>query len=169
MKSYLWVAGLACLLFFGVSCRPAQRSTESVGGMARQTQDVAAIKQLAEDWHAGWLASDAGALLALYADDPVLMPQNQPAVIGREAIRSLYQSVFEEFTVEGGGELLEVEVAGDWGYFWSTYTLTATPKAGGEPIEDNGKSVFIVRRQPDGSWKIARLIANSDQPPASSQ
>lgn len=26
--------------------------------------------------------------------------------------------------------------------------------------------LFIVRRQPDGSWKIARLIANSDLPPA---
>jgi len=155
------------VLLLGVSCRPAQPSTESVTDMARQTEDIAAIKQLAEDWHAGWLASDAAALVALYADDPVLMPQNQPAVIGRDAIRSLYQSVFEDFTVTGGGELLEVEVAGDRGYFWSAYTLTATPRAGGESIADIGKSVFIVRRQPDSSWKIARLIANSDQPPAS--
>lgn len=36
------------------------------------------------------------------------------------------------------------------------------PKAGGEPIEDKGKSAFIVRRQYDGTWKIARLIANGD-------
>ena len=42
--------------------------------------------------------------------------------------------------------------------------MTATPKADGEPIEDDGKAVFIVRRQIDGSWRIARLIANSDQP-----
>ncbi|NIO00774.1 MAG: SgcJ/EcaC family oxidoreductase [Candidatus Latescibacteria bacterium] len=81
--------------------------------MAGQTEDTDAIRQLAEEWHAGWLAGDAGALLALYTDDPVLMPQNQPAVIGREAIRSPYQSVFDEFAVNGGGELLEVEVAGD--------------------------------------------------------
>lgn len=47
--------------------------------------------------------------------------------------------------------------------------MTAMPRAGGEPIEDERKSVFIVKRQPDGSWKIARLIANSDQPPASSE
>ena len=77
--------------------------------MAKKTEDIAAIKQLAKDWHAGWLACDAKALLALYAEDPVLMPQNQPSVIGKEAIRPLYESVFEEFAVTGGSELFEVE------------------------------------------------------------
>jgi uncharacterized protein (TIGR02246 family) len=128
-----------------------------------QTEDTAAIKQLAEDWHAGWIAGDAEALLDLYDDDPVLMPQNQPPVIGKNAIRPLYQAVLEEFNVAGGGDMLEVEACGEWGYFWSSYTLTATPKAGGDQLEDSGNSIFIVRRQPDGSWKISRLIANSDQ------
>jgi len=134
--------------------------------MARQSEDRDAIKQLTEDWSAGWRAGDVEALLSLYADEPVLMPQNQPAVVGKEAIRSLYQSVFEEFTVNGEDRLMEVEVSGDWGYVWIAYTLTATPKAGGEPTEDQGKSVFIVRRQHDDSWKIARLIDNSDRPQA---
>ena len=26
--------------------------------MAEQSEDIAAIKQLAEDWHAGWIAGD---------------------------------------------------------------------------------------------------------------
>ena len=46
--------------------------------MAEQSEDIAAIKQLAEDWHAGWIAGDYESLPSLYADDPVLMPQNQP-------------------------------------------------------------------------------------------
>lgn len=29
--------------------------------------------------------------------------------------------------------------------------------------------MIIVRRQDDGSWKIARLITHGDQPPASSE
>lgn len=137
--------------------------------MIKQTEDIAAIKQLVEDWRTGWLAGDSEALLALYTDDPVLMPQSQPLLMGKEAIGSLYQALFEEYTIEGGGELLEVEVAGDWGYFWSTYTVTAIPKAGGDSVTDNGKSIFIVRRQPDNSWKIARLISNSDQSPTVNQ
>lgn len=135
--------------------------------MGRQEKDIDAIKRLFEDWNAGWVAGDTAALLSLYADDPALMPQNQPAMVGKAAIRLLYQSVFDEFNVKGEGRLMEIEISGDWGYFWSAYRLTATPKAGGEPIEDEGKSIFIVRRQNDNSWKIARLMDNSDREQAS--
>ncbi len=131
--------------------------------MTRQSEEVVAIKKLAKDWSTGWNSSDTEALLSLYTDDPILMPQGQPVVIGKNAIRSVYQSFFNEFTVKGKGKVVEVVVSGDLGYFWSSYTLTATPKAGGEQIKDEGKSVFIVRRQDNNSWKITRLIDNSDR------
>jgi len=66
--------------------------------MTRHSEDVIAITKLAKDWSAGWDSSDTEALLSLYTDDPILMPQGQPAVIGKRAIRSLYQSFFETFT-----------------------------------------------------------------------
>ena len=131
--------------------------------MTRQSEDIAAIEKLAKDWGAGWDRSDTDALLSLYASDPVLMPQGQPAVTGKTAIRALYQSLFKDYTVKGEGKVVEVEASGDLGYFWNSYTLTVTPKAGGEQIKAKGKSVFIVRRQNDNSWKVARLIDNSDQ------
>jgi uncharacterized protein (TIGR02246 family) len=133
--------------------------------MSNRNEDIRAIKQLAADWRSGWLTGDTGSLLSLYGDAPVLMPQDQPAVIGKDAIRSLYQSVLKEYDFQSEDTLKEVEVSGDWGYFWSTYTLTATPKAGGKPIKSAGKSVFIVKREPGGAWKIARLIDNSDGAP----
>ena len=127
-----------------------------------RNDDIRAIKQLAADWRSGWLAGDAEALLSLYAEEPVLMPQGQPAIFGKDAIRSLYQAVLKEVVIKSRGTLMEVEASGDWGYFWSTYTLTATPKAGGKAISSRGKSVFIVKRESRGAWKIARLIDNSD-------
>lgn len=133
--------------------------------MTKQSEDIDAIKQLAEDWRAGWLAGDADALLALYADDPVLMPWGQPTVFGKDAIRRLYRSVFKEFTFESENRLMDVEASGDLGYFWCTYKMTATPKAWGEPLEEEGKAVFIVKREHGGAWKIARLIDNSDRVP----
>jgi uncharacterized protein (TIGR02246 family) len=134
--------------------------------VSRRSDDIRAIKQLAADWRSGWLAGDADALLSLYADDPVLMPQGQPAIVGKEAIRSLYQAVLKEVVIKSKGALMEVEASGDWGFFWSTYTLTAAPKAGGKLIRSKGKSVFIVKRDHRGAWKIARLIDNSDGAPA---
>jgi len=133
--------------------------------MTRQDKDIDAIKKLAADWRTGWLTGDTELLLSLYVDDPVVMPQDQPPVMGKDAIRSIYQAVLKEYAFSSEGKLMEVEASGDWGYFWSTYTLTATPKAGGEPIKSTGKSVFIVKRQPGGAWKIARLMDNSDGAP----
>ncbi len=129
-----------------------------------QRADIRAIKQLAADWRSGWLAGDADALLALYADRPVLMAHGQPAIVGKAAIRPLYRALLKEVTIQSKGKLMEVQAAGDWGFFWSTYSLTATPKAGGKPIRSRGKSLFIVKRDRRGAWKIARLIDNSDDP-----
>jgi uncharacterized protein (TIGR02246 family) len=136
--------------------------------MSRQSEDMAAIRRLAEEWSAGWDRGDTEALLSLYTDDPVLMPQGQPAVFGKDAIRSLYRSLFEACSIKGDGKFVEAEVSGDLGYFWTRYTLTATPRAGGDPVRGEGKSLFIVRRQADNSWKIARLIDNSDREGAAS-
>ena len=133
--------------------------------MTTHDEDINAIKQLAADWRSGWLAGNPDLLLSLYADQPVVLPQDQPAVIGKDAIRSLYESILKEYAFKSDGKLIEVEASGDWGYFWSTYTLTATPKAGGKPITSAGKTIFIVKRQPAGAWKIARLIDNSDGSP----
>ncbi len=133
--------------------------------MNRRKQDIRAIKQLAADWSSGWLKGDADFLVSLYGNKPVVLPQDQPVVIGKKAIRSIYRSVLKDYSFASKGTLVEVEAAGDWGYLWSTYRLTATPKAGGKPIESKGKSVMIVRRQPGGAWKIVRLIDNSDGPP----
>ena len=67
-------------------------------------------------------------------------------------------------------ELLNTQrKTGGQGHFWSTWTATGTPKDGGEPIKDRGNSGYIVRRQDDGSWEIARLTTHGDQPPASSK
>lgn len=38
-----------------------------------------------------------------------------------------------------------------------------TAKAGGDPIPIDIKQLVIYHRQIDGSWRIARLINNSNQ------
>jgi uncharacterized protein (TIGR02246 family) len=126
------------------------------------TDDLDALRQVATEWRSAWLAGDTDAIMALYADEAVLMPQDQPPVVGREAIRSLYDAVLPRFDFRSHTTVMEVDAAGDLGYIWSSYALTATPKAGGRPVKSAGKSVFIVRRQAGGAWKITRLIDNSD-------
>ena len=145
-----------------VSCAE-QNGTSRDSTMTKESEAIEAIRQLAADWRAGWLAGDVDLLLSLYADDPVVMPQDQPVVVGKDAIRRLYEALFNDFDFKGEGTVKEVVVSGDLGYFLSAYTLTATPKAGGEPINAIGKSILIVKRGSGGAWKITRLMDNSDR------
>jgi uncharacterized protein (TIGR02246 family) len=167
MKSHLKTLPLIVVLML-VGCTRQTNLPEGTT-MSKQPEDIAAIKQLAEDWRAGWLSGDPETLLALLSDEPVLIMSSQDSIIGKEAIRTLHQYVFENYTFTSDVEQMEVEVDGDLGYIWSKYTNTETPKAGGETIEDHGQAVSIVRRQHDGSWKFARLIINRSQPSTDSQ
>ncbi len=106
---------------------------------------------------------DVDALGALYGRRPVLMPQGKSAVFGKVAIRKLYHAVLADVRITSTGKLREVVTAGDRGFFWTSYSLRAASKAGGQITESRGKSVFIFTRQRDGLWKIARLIDNSDE------
>jgi len=123
---------------------------------------MAAIRKLAMDWSAGWDSGNVDALLSLFAEEPVLMPLDLPIVIGKSAIRSLYRSLFKEYIIRGKGKVVEADASGNLRYIWNSYSLTTTPKTNGVPTTSKGKSLFIVRRQSDSSWKIARLIDNSD-------
>jgi uncharacterized protein (TIGR02246 family) len=114
---------------------------------------------------AAFNAGDAAALVDLFTEDAILMPANEPALVGKEAIQSWFQTIFDQFTFKWTASTEEVEVAGDWAFERSTSTFTVTPKAGGEPIfEDNTKDLNILKRQPDGAWKTYRSISNSNNP-----
>jgi ketosteroid isomerase-like protein len=139
-------------------------------------EDLAAVKQLGEDFAAAWHPFDPEALLALYTDDAAVMLSNEPPIMGKEQLRALYQSVAEYYAQMRSGEQEqgeqeqvelqqdeqeqpEVEVGGDLGYIRTAWTATSTPKAGDEPIKEHCHQVCIVRRQQDGSWKVSRLIS----------
>ena len=135
---------------------------------AKRAEDEEAIRRLVgPEWAAAWAAGDAGAVADSYAEDAVLLPQNQPPIVGKTAIRSGYETFLQEFRIEGNSEVLELEVGGDWAFMRGTYTTRVTPKKGGPPIEeDRGNWLWIVKRQPDGSWKIFRAIGASGPAPS---
>ena len=166
---YLFIlSGLVCLSFMLLpACAPqAEQQVEPVVDEATSTEaDVEAIKRVNVDLINAFNAGDASAAVALVMDDAVDLPPNRPAVIGREAIRSFLQSDVDTFTMNFADEIVEVEVAGDLAVVWTNYTVTLTSKDDGEQIENNGKWLKVLKRQPDGSWKFSRNIWNSDNPP----
>ena len=160
MKPYATLISLALVV---AACGPA--GAQPVAEAPTQAEDVAAIKELGQKARAAFNTGDAAAFADLLTDDAILMPSNEPALVGKEAIQSWLQTIFDQATVKLIAEVLEVEVAGNWAFERGTGTSTATLKASGDPVfEDNSKYLTITKRQPDGSWRIYRNISNSDRP-----
>ena len=124
--------------------------------------DVEAVKRVREQAVAAINAGDVDALAALATDDIVWMPQDKPTSIGKEAFRLYWVVLLEQFVFDRTLSHDEVIVAGDWAIHRSTLEGTLTPKSGGESMSQSSKAIDILRRQPDGSWKHARIIFNSN-------
>lgn len=156
-------AAVLCTAILG--CATPQAPAEAGRGHSAAHQaDEQAILDLEQRVFDAQISGDLDAWLGLFADDAIVMVPNLPALTGKAAIRKWNAPYFEQFHLHEESDEREVEVAGDWAYIRAHWTWTLTPKSGGEPVIDTGNSIWILRRQSDGSWKIARGIYNSDRP-----
>ena len=126
-------------------------------------EDIAAIKSVGAALDQAALASDWGALAALLTEDAVFMPPNGPAVEGRGAIQVWIESLGIVMT-EHTFEFTNVAGQGDVSYGRATYAEAYTVGGVAPAIEDAGKVLGVLRRQPDNSWLIAAWCWNSDLP-----
>jgi ketosteroid isomerase-like protein len=75
----------------------------------------------------------------------------------------------ELFGLEFALSVDEVWVLGEWAFERGTYTISLNPKAGGPSLRDAGKYITIYQRKPGDSWRMARDIWNSSNPPPGSR
>jgi uncharacterized protein (TIGR02246 family) len=90
------------------------------------------------------------------ADDAVIMPPDEPPIIGIEAIRPQYAAVFNAYSFDFRGGIEEITLAPPLAVVRASIEETLTPKNGDEPMEYRGAWLMILRQQPDGSWKLWR-------------
>ncbi len=128
--------------------------------------DIAAIKDALIQYCVAMETGDLELWLSLHSDDIVKMAPNAPATFGQEELRASTKPLFDNFTIEMDYNREELQVNGDWGFARGTFTATMTPKAGGEPLYMDAKTMALWKRQADGSWKLARNCYNSNVPPA---
>ena len=132
---------------------------------ANTEKDVAAINAVQDREVALVATSNADSLITIATDDAELMPPDEPAVHGRDAMRKWAETVFSQVAMSGRYTSSDVTVAGDLAVARYTADLTITPKAGGAPVTERIKGIHVMKRQPDGTWKIAQDVWNSDAPP----
>jgi ketosteroid isomerase-like protein len=146
-----------------VSCAPETPPADPVA-------DEQAINAIREREIAAFSAGAVDSLLAVMAPDVVIMPPNEPILIGADAARKWAQSLASQATVNGRYTDAKISVNGDWAIERYTGALRVTPKVGGAAVEEVVKGIHIYHRQPDGSWRIVQDVWNTDAPqPAPAQ
>jgi ketosteroid isomerase-like protein len=125
--------------------------------------DEDAMRQGTEAWVAAYSKGDVDAILALYAEDAVVMPPGVPAATNRDALRDFLTTDI----ATSAGTTLELGasssgVSGNIGWHAGAFTVKDTS---GNAV-GAGKYLEVWRKQ-DGKWLILRDTWNLDAPPAS--
>ncbi len=98
----------------------------------------------------------------LFTDDAVwMMPSNFDDVHQTKA-RSFYRFT-RKFKFDQETSVDEVVVSDDWAYVRLSFNGYLRPKMedGSPPLRSVSRHIWILQRQPDGAWKIARDIWNT--------
>ena len=128
-------------------------------------RDIAAIRALYDAWNEAVEGSDIAGYLAVLDADVELMPTDAPPIQGRDNYRTFLQPVF-------GNDSYKIEVVaaprvgvdGDVAYARYDYIIHRTPVGGQQRTSSYRKYLDVLRRQPDGSWRVFKHIWNYNEP-----
>jgi ketosteroid isomerase-like protein len=136
------------------------------GTGATGTTDTAADLAAITAFNARYLKSindgDIATLSSLTDDDHLLITAGRPPISGKAANDVANGRTFEKFDIDETWTPLETVIDRNLAYQRGTWTVAATPKAGGPTTHSTGKFVRIYQRQQDGSWRMTRDVLLTD-------
>lgn len=114
------------------------------------------------------LSGKADDLAKLWDKDAVRLLPDSPPDIGKAAIYATDKR--EERAGSGRNvcykpEIKDLQIAGDWAFEWAYFSYNEA----GMPKPIRGKVLRVIKRQPDGSWRFARVMAVVDEKESGTQ
>ena len=121
--------------------------------------DLREIEKLHSLDVAATLSGDQVALSTGWTDDVVLLQQGEEPAMGRQEIlaaRERKSAAQPGFRVTSYvPQIKDVTITDAWAFEWGIFTATFVQAAGGEEMPLRGKLLRVLRKQADGSWKVA--------------
>ena len=125
-------------------------------GMGLPDEDVRTILSIDRSFQEAVRQGDWRTLRGLYAPDAVHMPQGHPAVEGVDSIIAHWEQTYPDDGIAGYNTDTDV-IHGDAtiAYHRGTWTSEAEMLA-------RGTYLWVLRRMPDGEWRIVADMYNND-------
>ena len=120
--------------------------------------DIAKIAAVRAAWIRAVEASDINGLIALATDDIVVVHGNGKAAIGVDALRADLTHDFGIFDVEPRDSSAEIIVHDKWAIEFCEVDQMLSGVRGGTGVRTHSRIVAVFSRQPDASWRVARVI-----------
>lgn len=100
-----------------------------------------------------------------WSDDALIIPQGQPMIEGKAAIRAFVASSFQipGFSIDWKSEKPVFSPDGKLAYMRGTNTMTV-PGPNGTLVTLPGRGITVWRLDPDGQWRCVVDIWNDPQP-----
>jgi len=125
------------------------------------TQDMQGIERLHEQDKEATLSDSADQLAKLWDKDAVRFHTTRPAEIGAAVIyaddKQWELSSGRERTLCYDLEVQDIQIVGDWAFEWGYFSGKSAEPSGKVAIF-YGKVMRVMKRQPDGSWRFARVM-----------
>ena len=157
----LGLSVLAVLTLYG-----CQQVGVSVGRDAGRAADLAAIEKLQQQDIAATLSRDPVALTDLWTDDAIRIGVGQPAEVGKQAIQvsNERQTANKSFKVLSYvPETKELAfLDGGWAVEWRSFAASYVDSPGGEAKQIRGTVLGVLKKLPDGSWKVFRAMGGTE-------
>ena len=173
-RSYL--LPMCCLPLFAVMLAACGSSTTTgLAATPKTGEDMvqhtapnderAGIESVLRRYEAALNAGDSAAAVEVYGDDAVFMAQHRAPAKGLPAIRRAYDEIFAAIRLHVAFGIDEIEVAGDTAWARTHSSGETEIRANGAKVPESNSELFIFRKQPDGTWRIARYLFATQNPP----
>ena len=129
-----------------------------------RSSDEDAIRETVAAWSAAAGSRDVNKCVSFYTDDASVLPFNAPIATGKDQIRNVWSQLTSNpgYSLRFRPSRIEVAQSADLAYEIGTFDLTLADQSG-KPAAHRGKYVVAWKKQPNGEWKAAADIFNTDQ------
>ena len=154
---------LAAVIVLDLACSSEPSDSATTASSTPSSADQgAALMQISRDWAKAAESRDVERVLSYWADDAIVMQSDQPALVGKAAIRAMVQGAFKnpQFSITWEPERAVISQAGDMGYLIE-HNRMSFPDPTGKRRTVYGKGVTIWKKDASGNWKNVVDIFNT--------